>query len=97
MGEESEGEKTQQRTVCVRCYRIYGIDERCGVDGPEEDDEYHEDHTDGNVHPFAKAFVAWLTTDVYTVAGGKGCQCGVGTGERGGQDTENKEMINDKG
>lgn len=73
MGEETKGEESQQRAVGVGCYGIDGIDERCGVYGPEKDDEDNKHDTDGNVHPFTKRFVTRLPTDIYTVAGGKGC------------------------
>ncbi len=89
-GEESEGEEAEQGAVGVGGEDIDGIDERRGVDGPEQEDEQDEDEADDDVHVLAQPFVVGLAADIDAIAGGKRCQCGVGTGERGRDDADDE-------
>ena len=52
-GEKSEGEESQQRSVGVGCKDVNSIDERCGVDGMEQENKDYEDEADDNMHTLA--------------------------------------------
>ena len=72
--EKAEGEEAQQRTIGVTGQGIDGIDERRGVDLPEQQDEEHEEEAHGDMRLLSERLIVRLPADVHTKAGGQRCQ-----------------------
>ena len=94
--EETEDEESQQWTVGITGYGIDGVDERCGVDGSEQEDKKNEEDADSHMHTFSQQLIVWLTTDIHAVAGGERRQGGVSTGERGCHNANDKEVSGER-
>lgn len=81
MGEQSEGEQSQQWSVGVTAKDVDGIDDARGVDGAKQEDKGHEDGGYGHVRPLAEPLVARPLEEVDTHARRQRRQRTVGAGE----------------
>ena len=90
-GQQSVGKKAEQGTVGVAANDVDGINQTGGIDSLEQQDEQHEDGTDGNMRALAETFVVLPFHDIDAVDGGQRGQRGVGTGERRRDDAEDKK------
>ena len=70
-GQQSVGKKAEQGTVGVAANDVDGINQAGGIDGLEEQDEHHEEGTDGNMRALAEAFVVLAFHDIDAVDGGQ--------------------------
>ena len=89
--EQAEGEKTKQGAIGVGDDGVDGIDERRGVDGMDKKDGSCQQHAHGQMGPTAQPLVVRTVTQVVAVAGGKGGEGRIGTGERGRHNAEGEE------
>ena len=90
-GEESEGKESQQRAIGVAHNGVDGIDERRGVDHPDQQDAGHEEYAHGYMYPTPQTFVGRSAADIDAVAGSECRQSRVGRREGCRYDAQREE------